>query len=150
MHDYNPTILSTLWMLNHLITYREWVFPNGAAAHADDAGWVEWLKHGGSLASIDNEQELIVPEQWRERRGIQSGPLQRAGSVLPTTSNGRMCSHFWQHRVRSSFTFSSATSVQKHLRARCSISPQHPGTSRNHHHRDLDNHLTKKDQYKRE
>ena len=87
-------ILSTLWMLNQLITYREWVFPNGAAAHADDAGWVEWPKHGGSLASIDNEQELIVPEQWRKRRGIQSGPLQWAGSVLPTTSNGRMCSHF--------------------------------------------------------
>ena len=44
------------------MTHRQGVLPHEAGGYGEDVGGVEVLVHGGSLACVYDEQDLVVPE----------------------------------------------------------------------------------------
>ena len=48
-------------------TYRERVFVDRAASSGDNVGRIEGPKHGGCLARVNDEQQLIVSDKKHNR-----------------------------------------------------------------------------------
>lgn len=82
--------------------YREWIFVDWTTTSGHNIGWIESLKHGASLACLNNKHQLIVPED--NNKNIASDQL------------------------TYTLTFSSATFAQKHHPTPALKSPPHPGT----------------------
>lgn len=69
-----------------VVTYWERVFPNRAASHPDNVGRVKRLEHGGSLARVDQKQQLIVPDINLVDKEEGSDPEQPCQELMSTAN----------------------------------------------------------------